>query len=466
MNNRYFFFITTITTLLLFSCSDDPSDPLDPDNEYAAVNQWIENTMRDNYLWYKEIPKKPNTKIEPQSFFLSLLSTKDGKQKSMGRQYYSYMESSNSTLRAAGSDANLSLGFEYAYYYININKLDKYALKVLYMLPDSPAAKSELKRGEWIFTVNGEPISDDIVMNLNNGTTKTLGISSDPSSEVTKEVTLRPEIVEDNPVFFHKVYHRQGRRIAYLIYNHFTQGKNDRDETYNNALRKVFSDFKKEMPTDFILDLRYNGGGVITSAQLLATMLAPAEALEDVFCKTTYNDKQSSRNYTYKFDTKYMQQGVNGANLDLKRLYVITSERTASASEAVINGLKPFLGDNLIIIGEKTEGKNVGSISFEDKRFEWILHPIVCSICNKNDESDYANGFVPKNDKFIQTEPNYNLVELGDENEYLLNFTLNQIAGINAYNTEKRSVDVVNTHNLKYISSSLDRKKTNGVLIK
>jgi len=337
MKNKYFLFIVIILSFLFLSCSDNSIDDGrgDSTNEYEQVNTWIENSMRDYYYWYNEIPNKVDRTLDPESFFISLLSKKDGKTSNSTHLYYSAIEEKSSTIRTTAAEGELSLGFKYQYYYITNTK--KYALKVAYILPDSPASKSELKRGDWIFTVNGETISDNVVENLNNGTSKTLGVATGPTADVTKQVILVPTASGDNPVYLSKVYNLEGKKIGYLVYNHFTPGTTDTDETYNNSLRKAFTNLKNNSIDEFILDLRYNRGGLITCAQLLATMIAPSEALGDIFCYTTYNDKQSSRNHTYKFDASYMQQGGYGSNLNLGRIFIITSENTASASEAVIN---------------------------------------------------------------------------------------------------------------------------------
>lgn len=108
-------------------------------------------------------------------------------------------------------------------------------------------------------------------------------------------------------------------------------------------------------------------------------------------------------------------------------LYILTSQYTASASEAIINGLKPYMGDeNVILIGEQTEGKNVAMQSFKDKRFNFILWPVVAYVYNANNEGNYSNGFKPQ---YELSERNYlgEWYPLGDEREFLLKNTLSLI---------------------------------------
>ena len=86
---------------------------------------------------------------------------------------------------------------------------------------------------------------------------------------------------------------------------------------------------------------------------------------------------------------------IQHANLDLSRIYILTSTSTASASEAVINGLIPYMGrTNIQLIGDKTIGKNVGSNTFGEKEsHDYLLHPITLRIYNADHTADYANGF-------------------------------------------------------------------------
>jgi len=122
------------------------------------------------------------------------------------------------------------------------------------------------------------------------------------------------------------------------------------------------------------------------------------------------------------------------------------------------------MGDNLIIVGEQTEGKNVGSITLTDSRYNWELHPIVCQISNKNKDSDYENGFPPTTN-YDLSDVHENLYDLGDENEYMLNKVLRNILYNEKVSISSTKSATANT-GFTLISSSLDRKNTNGVLIK
>jgi C-terminal processing protease CtpA/Prc len=467
-------FFTLFLSLFFFffcSCEEKEIPVPDPDSSLSqeqTVNRWIEKTMRTYYLWEDEIPEKEklNFTQDASSFFFSLLTDKDGKTRGNEHYYYSSINKKSNSATKSYQGEGYSFGFEFQYYLIS--QLNKHALLVLYVLPGSPSEEKGLKRGDWIMEINEAPVPGKTenllkLLDTTSPVTQTFGISSGPDRPVSSKMRLTAATVEDNPVFLRKIISYEGRRVAYLMYNHFTAGPTEEtdDETFNNSLRDAFRWFKTEKTDEFILDLRYNGGGLVSSARLMATMLAPASALNDVFCYLTYNgQKYGYGDQTLRLEPGHMinnKDGVAGENLDLKRLYVITSSRTASASEAVINGLKPYM--DVILTGERTEGKNVGSVTFDDDRFEWELHPIVSRLSNKDKFSDYENGFIPDAPcKESDTDTYY---ELGDEREFMLKTVLEQIAG----RSPKAALRSSNKITLTPLYHSLDRKKTNGMLL-
>jgi C-terminal processing protease CtpA/Prc len=446
---------------LLCSCTDDKDPALEPGGS-SPENEWIDVTMRRYYLWDEEIPQKEELdySLDAKAFFFSLLTEKDGKTRDNSHYYYSSINKKSQSDTKAFQGEGYSFGFEFQYYYIT--GLKKYALLVLYVLPGSPAADKGMRRGDWIMEIGGEPVPGDSerlleALDTASPVTVAFGITRQLGQAVSSRISVTAGVVEDNPVFLHKIIRQGGRRIAYMVYNHFTAdpAEDKSDGLFNDAMREAFSRLKAENPDEFILDLRYNGGGLVTCARLLSTMLAPASALGDVFCHLEYNGHLTGyRNETMTLESAYMK---GGENLDLKRLYVITSERTASASEAVINCLRSYM--DVILVGMQTEGKNVGSVTFKDDSYEWELHPIVSRLSNKDNFSDYENGFAPdiscdESDAIRDGE----MRELGDEKELMLETALNRIAG----NTAVSTVRSAGTPFVP-LYSSLDRKKTNGV---
>ena len=415
--------------LLLASCNKD-----DADKATSNANRWIETNMRHWYYWYDEIPesKKLNFSSNPETFFNSLLSNNDGK----SGYHYSTIKKKNTATRSSNNDP--SFGFEFQNW---VNTQTRYAVNVLYVLPNSPAEKAGLKRGEWILKINQVDVNTTNIYDLLGTNTITLHVANSWTTSLSemRVIEMTPTIVEDNPIFYTNIYQDEStdmKKIGYMVYNHFTAGPNgDDDITYDNQMKDEFTQFKAAGIEEFILDLRYNGGGLVTCAQLMAQMLAPANAIGSVFCNTVYNDVVN-RETTY-----YLNQNTD--NLDLPRLFVLTSTRTASASEAVINGLLPFY--DVIMLGEHTEGKNVGSVTLSDDKYDYELHPIVCKVFNAKGESDYSNGFIPN----WKLEGNNRLInghtEMGDkDNDVLLNAAIQMITKGSVSQTRSSSIHDLN----------------------
>jgi C-terminal processing protease CtpA/Prc len=227
---------------------------------------------------------------------------------------------------------------------------------------------------------------------------------------------------------------------------------------------QVFNSFKSQGITDLIVDLRFNSGGAETAAQNLASLIANGITPATVFVTHQYNTQVTNeiKNNPDLGDgylsIPFVAKTQNvGSMLRDNRVYIITGSRTASASELIINGLKPFM--DVFLVGGTTIGKNVGSITIyndKDPDNKWGMQPIVLKLFNNAGQSDYANGFTSQ----IQDEDNsLYLYPLGDPREALLSKTITQITGI-AQPT--RTMKSENAGELLF--HSLDLKKRSGVV--
>ncbi len=455
------FNIIALLSAFIISCKDDT--PIK--EEDLSTNQWIENTLEGDYLWNDEVKNKtPDYALDAESFFVSLLSQKDGKWRESinTHQYYSTIEKNND-YKSRAIDAESTYGFEYVLYRIS-NRPGEYAARILYVLKGSPAAKADLRRGDWIMQIDGQAITDsnrDKI--IKGGEVKfTLDLArTNPRYEITLSSSIQ---MNENPLFLDTILISRGKKIGYLVYNQFNAGPdyedNQKDIAYNDQMKGIFKEFASEGVEEFVLDLRYNGGGYLSCAQLLGGLIVPESNKNGVFC-ITQDNRGSNYNYKFTADT----------HLNVNRLFVLTSDWTASASEAIINGLRPYM--EVIIIGQKTEGKNVGSDRFKDPKYEWILHPITVKIFNKDMKSDYENGFEPDYEldelsaRTNENGPLIDLLPLGDPNEYMLKKAISIINGVS-----DRSVETLTVSNKESniqagepVYSSLKRKEVNAVLI-
>lgn len=421
----------TALTLLLTSCGEDRTGEF-----YALIEDrmWIEEVMRENYLWAEDMPVIENEDDyfqEPSSFFKNMLSKNalDGK-----GDKYSYMEETKveteEKTRSMMLDRTSTYGMEFLLTGDPTGTTAHTFARVLYVLPDSPAEEAGIQRGDWISTIDQERITTDNYKHLIQGGVISLKRNQLVQNEngltwqVRDSLNVGPSaMMEINPFFLNKVFEVEGQKIAYLVYNEFTTGPNNEgtESVYNEQMKQIFAQFKAQSPDAFILDLRYNNGGFLQCAQALGSLLAPASAMGKDFVNLTFNAQASPQVIRYPFDKNYAD-----ANLNLDKVYILTGGQTASASEAVINGLIPYMGaENVVLIGTKTEGKNVAMQQFKNETHGLTLWPVVAFVANANDEGNYSEGFNPHHE--LDENKQTHWYPLGDPEEYLLKNTLSLI---------------------------------------
>lgn len=321
---------------------------------------------------------------------------------------------------------------------------------ILMVEPNSPADAANIQRGDIINAINGTVLTsnniDEAYQDLSNQSV-TLSFATEQNGTLVRltDKTISRDLVTANPVYLKKIFNDiDGKKVGYLVYNQFSR-------SFNDELNDVFGDFKAAAIDELILDLRFNGGGSVLTASYLASMIY-AQGNKGLFTDLVYNKKHSNEDDGYNLSNslrKYNangdaqgQESINRLN-SLDRLYVITSKGTASASELVINGLRPYMS-SVKLVGTTTYGKNVGSITLYDSpksdytsesransSHKFAMQPIVFKTFNKNGESDYLQGFNPD----IQIdESNYwnAILPLGDPEEALLRAALNDIRGVQA----------------------------------
>ena len=417
--------------ILLTSCGEDRTGEF-----YALIEDrmWIEEVMRENYLWAEDMPvieKEDDYFQAPATFFKNMLSKNalNGK-----GDKYSYMEETKvenkKETRASTLDRTSTYGMEFILTSDPTGTTAHTFARVLYVLNDSPAQKAGIERGDWISAINEERITTDNYRQLMQGGAVSLTRSQIINTENGLGWQIRDVLnigtsvaMEINPFLVNTILEVEGKKIAYLVYNEFAAGPNNEgtESVYHEQMKQLFAQFKAQSPDAFILDLRYNNGGFLDCAQALGSLLAPSTAMGKDFINLTFNAKANPQIVRHPFDTQYAD-----ANLNLNKIYILTGEHTASASEAVINGLIPYMGaENVILIGTKTEGKNVAMTSFKNETHGLTLWPVIAYVSNANNEGDYSEGFQPT----YQLDENsiYTWYPLGNPEEYLLKNTLSLI---------------------------------------
>jgi C-terminal processing protease CtpA/Prc len=244
----------------------------------------------------------------------------------------------------------------------------------------SPAGLAGVKRGWRITKINGNSNitlanADFIVQNVyyTNSTnftfTKPDGTSTD--------IRLTSADYQENPIILDSVYTVSGKKIGYLSFGSFL---GDTTQIYNE-FNRIFNRFGTENVADVVIDLRYNGGGYVTVAERLANFLAPSSANGGVMMTQKFNDKYTTYNSTRTFSKR--------GSLNLTRVFFIVGKGTASASELLINSMKPYM-QTFVLGADKTHGKPVGY--FPIPVGNWYIFPVSFITVNKNGQGGYYNG--------------------------------------------------------------------------
>ena len=437
-----------VAAALVSSCGEDRS------GEYYALittQTWMYETMQQEYLYYQDMPEENKLDFfkKPSEFLSSVVSQKDKKSGST----FSHIDSVYVTSRAASQTP--TFGFEGSMVRASNGS---YGIRVLYVQENSPAKEVGLERGSLIIAANNKKINSSDLFYITapeEAYLFTLGKFNETGFDTLQTVQMpAPRIVENENLYKWNIFEVNGKNVAYILYNEF--GDND---TQN--LSNMFSQLSGQTINDIVLDLRYNPGGYVNTAQLISTNLAPQEAMGNVFLKMTHNDK-INRTDILNFEPGLL---AGAASLNYENLYIITSSNTASASEIVINCLKPYMAGRLIQVGTATFGKNVAQQLYTDEvqapmlEF-WLTNSL---LSNAEDNSDYyTNGLLP--DYEISENLKGELGELGTAQDSLMIPILKHIETGNFPTAETEETLSRNGHEKYNFNSSIDIKPKSAIL--
>jgi hypothetical protein len=401
------------------------------------------NYARDIYLWYNYIPASfdahhysdPNAIMEG----IRAYSEEPGFSTPVDRWSFAMLQSQwNDLSNGVGGDFGLNI-----YFYTNDD------LRVSYVEPEAPAGKAGVKRGWRIKQINGSANitsanADAIVQQVYQSNSGTFLFGRPNANDTT--ITLSASGYKEHPLLFDSVYTTGAGKTGYFVFNSFLGDTNE----IQSGFERIFNKFESAHVQDIIVDLRYNGGGYVSLQSLLANYLVPVAGDNGVMLTEEFNDKYAAYDVT---DT-YHKKG----NINLSRLFFIVSQNTASASELLINSLRPYL-DVQLIGPSHTHGKPVGF--YPIPVYDWYIFPVSFRTVNKNGEGSYFNGL----------SLNYQVAdgldkEWGDANESCLGSVLHYIDGGSyarlAFTPEQRAGL---TEEVLYSNTRLGRPKFKGMVV-
>jgi len=442
--------------LILPSCDKD-----EPEHPNVYVNNWILTNMDFWYYWNSTLPENPDKSKEHEEFFKLLLNSQDR---------FSWIQDNFQELINSLQGVSKEAGYELALYRESADNNNVIG-QIVYVKPGSPAESAGLKRGDIITRINNEVLTLDNYQTLLSAINENHAVSYrefDLLTETFKSEQSKNLITvqyAENPNFLNKVFVYNDRKIGYYVYNLFSSGVTQNDAQYNTEMDQIFAGFQSAGITDLIVDLRFNIGGAETASNNLASLMGKGVSSTKVFTIREYNaevtaeikkDPQLGEGF---LSVEFLNKAQNvGSLLRDNRVYILTGTRTASASELVINGLRPYM--DVFLIGNKTVGKNVGSITLNaenDPNNKWGMQPIITKSFNSLKQSDYDTGFNPQ--VFLE-DNSLILYPLGDPRERLLNRALQEITGLTDLGRIKASRTLG-----REIANSLDLKKRSNVLV-
>ncbi len=347
---------------------------------------------------------------------------------------------------------------------------------VRYIIANSDASTKDIKRGDFFTAVNGTQLtlSNYEALLFGSNENYTLNLADFNGTTIVangKSVALTKTVLSENPILINKVITSGSHKIGYLMYNGFYAN-------YDTQLNEAFASLKSQGVTDLVLDLRYNGGGSVQTATRLASMIT-GQFTGQVFAKQQWNAKinayfeaENPAALINSFTDKIGTTSIN--SLNLTKVYILTTQSTASASELVINGLKPHI--TVVQIGDVTVGKNVGSVTLYDSptfgsenrnpTHRYAMQPIVLKIVNSTGFGDYFNGLQPD---YLLKETISTYGVLGDPSEPLLSTAIGKITGTTRMlkqNTSKEFEFVNDTKSIKGIQNQMYLEKAPEGLLK
>lgn len=380
-----------IAAALFFGCSKDDGPQMTQEEKVLLkINKFVYDVTAEAYLWRDHID--PSVDYKTAAGPVELLDQM--KYKELDK--WSYISSDTDSELDSFQGVYTTFGYTLALGKFT-NLEDTYFAAVAFVYPNSPAQEAGLKRGDIIISLNGEKITMENYDNLYYSTSINIGIAEYADGVIKdtgRTISMSAVKMYEDPVVEAKVLDAGGIKVGYLFYAGFYY------ESHGKLLQ-VFDMFRRAGVTELILDLRYNPGGDARTPPYLASLIAPESVVKrgDVFLTETWNSFYMDyfKDKGEEMNSRFIP-GI-GPNLNLNRVFVLTTGSTASASEATISGLMPYM--DVVTVGSNTYGKYCGAalIYPTDNKGDkdpdignWFLSLIVYKFVNAEGYSEFKNG--------------------------------------------------------------------------
>jgi carboxyl-terminal processing protease len=364
--------LSSLAVVCALLCPWTASAQTAPSNcSVPSQNLYVRDVLNSYYYWYQFLPANvsPTAYTSPEAYLDAVR--------------YRPIDNSFSYITSAAANEALYGDSQFVGYGMSTQTTSTH-LTVLQVFDASPALEAGLERGDRITQINGQ----SVVALVSAGTIGSAFGAADIG--VTSEIVFEKpngdrrtgrmvkRVVTIPTVSLTRVIEDDGRKIGYLFFRNFVRPS-------EAALNDAFAALRTAGATELVLDLRYNGGGLVDIAVHLASLIGGTRTNGQVLLNYVHNDRVGP---TYNKTTRFTNPDQA---LNLSRLVVITTRSSASASELIINSLRAYMP--VTVIGDSTYGKPVGQYGFTfcDK----VLAAVSFSIKNANNEGDYFDGIPP-----------------------------------------------------------------------
>jgi len=393
MKHKFKFLISGVLVLFLTINSSCEREDIYPSADNPVEE--LVNIMDYWYLWNDSLPVINLTEYsDPKALLEDIIYTP--------RDKWSYI----STKQEEGEyyDEGIYIGHGFGYAPDSEGKI-----RISFVFKSSDLYTDGIVRGWKINKINGTQVDEnsDISNLLGSstiGVSNTFEFESPTGTILTRTFSKKQQTI--NTILHKSVITAGTKKVGYFVFESFINPS-------KAELNSVFAFFRAEGVSELIVDLRYNGGGLMEIANYLVGSIIPDRLNGELFLTYLHNNDRRSQNGSYNFK-------INSNSLRLEKVYFITTNGSASASEAVINGLDPYL--DVYLVGDDSYGKPVGMYAFESKLSDYVYVPITFKIINSEGFGDYYEGL--EADAYADDDVNH---DFGDTAESSLAEALHHI---------------------------------------
>lgn len=362
-----------------------PPPPTTTTCSLASRQNFAGSVLNEWYLFPETLPSSlnPAAYSTVQDYIDALTATARGQ----GRdRFFTYVTSIQEENAFFSSGATAGFGVRLSY--------QGNRVLVAEAFEGAPALAAGIDRGTEILAIgtnssNLALVSDILSAQGSAGVSNALGPNTVGTSRVlrisdasgTRNVTVAKADFSISPLssrYGVKIIDNGGQRVGYINMRTFISSADDQ-------LRSAFADFRAQGITNFVIDFRYNRGGLVNTAELMGDLLGGNRFSSDILSVTRFRASKASNNETRRFAPQ--PQSVSPV-----KIAFIGTNATASASELVMNTFVPYLGANAALIGSNTFGKPVGQIGLDLTACDDRIRVLAFANENSNGQGDYFSG--------------------------------------------------------------------------